>query len=219
MDEKEPKLKDLRKPTHKQKLFIREYLKDLNATQAALRAGYSKKTACFIGPQLLKKTHIALRIKKIMDKRSEKVEFDADLVLRSLRDIITFNPQELYQRDGQMKHLLDMPEHVAKHLSAYKVLDIKTTKNKDGSQETAITKEIKWYDKLKAIELGMKHLGLLTEKIDIYNGGDSNLSHDERAKLARARMIEELEGKAVGNEKDANESDIGDDKGHDTDAE
>ncbi len=76
------------KLTEKQKRFCKEYLIDLNATQAAIRAGYSKKTAYSIGQKLLKKAEIQKYIQKLMAKRSARTEIDADYVLKGIRDIV-----------------------------------------------------------------------------------------------------------------------------------
>lgn len=85
--------------TPKQELFIKEYLKDLNATQAAIRAGYSKKTAQEIGAENLSKPIIAEAIQKAMDKRAEKVELSADYVLKTIRDTV--------ERCNQTRPVLD----------------------------------------------------------------------------------------------------------------
>jgi len=66
----------------KQKLFVSEYLKDLNATRAAIRAGYSKKTARSQGQRLLTKADVAAAIEKSFEKRLERTDIDADYVLR-----------------------------------------------------------------------------------------------------------------------------------------
>lgn len=70
--------------TPKQESFVREYLIDLNATQAAIRAGYSAKNADKIGPELLGKTRIAESIQEQMDKRSKRTEITADYVLETI---------------------------------------------------------------------------------------------------------------------------------------
>ena len=72
------------KLTKKQEMFCKEYLKDLNATQAAIRAGYSEKTAKDIASQNLAKLNISKRIQELMDKRSNKVEITANNVLESI---------------------------------------------------------------------------------------------------------------------------------------
>ena len=73
-----------RQLTLKQKRFIEEFLVDLNATQAAIRAGYSKKTAYAIGDQILKKPHIAAIIKKATDKLSKDTKVTQEMVINGL---------------------------------------------------------------------------------------------------------------------------------------
>ncbi len=73
--------------TNKQKLFTQEYLIDLNATQAAIRSGYSAKTAEWIGPKLLTKSHVAMEIKKAVAERSEKLNLSAQDVIQSILEI------------------------------------------------------------------------------------------------------------------------------------
>ena len=75
------------KLTAKQELFCKEYLVDLNATQAAIRAGYSAKTAQPISSELLSKPIISARIQGGMDKRAEKTEITAEEVLTSIHRI------------------------------------------------------------------------------------------------------------------------------------
>lgn len=70
--------------TDKQARFCEEYPKDLNATQAAFRAGYSERTAAEQGYQLLQKTSVQAEMRRLMKERSERVELDADLVVQRL---------------------------------------------------------------------------------------------------------------------------------------
>ncbi len=83
------------KLTPKQALFVKEYLIDLNATQAAIRAGYSNKTARQIGEQNLSKLVIQNAIQEALAKRSERTEITADMVLQRLWSIATADPNEL----------------------------------------------------------------------------------------------------------------------------
>lgn len=73
--------------TDKQEMFCREYLIDLNATQAAIRAGYSAKTANRTASENLSKPDIQNRIAELKAKRNEDVGIDADYVLRRLVEI------------------------------------------------------------------------------------------------------------------------------------
>jgi phage terminase small subunit len=74
--------------TAKQAAFVREYLLDLNATQAAIRAGYSPRTAYSIGQENLKKPEIARAIETAMEERSKRTEITQDYVLDTIRDTI-----------------------------------------------------------------------------------------------------------------------------------
>src|SRR5580704_8983554 len=79
------------KLTPKQARFVQEYLIDLNAAQAAIRAGYSAKTARVIGHENLTKPDIAAAIKKAMAERAERTELTADWVVDELRKIAGAN--------------------------------------------------------------------------------------------------------------------------------
>lgn len=73
---------------HRQSLFVLEYLKDLNGTQAAIRAGYSQKTAYAIAEENLRKPEIAAAVKDAMDQRAKRVEISADYVLSTIQETI-----------------------------------------------------------------------------------------------------------------------------------
>ncbi len=76
------------KLTHKQALFVLEYLVDLNATQAAIRAGYSEQTAYAMGAENLRKPQIDQMIKKQMDKRAAKIKLSAEYVLEKIIEVV-----------------------------------------------------------------------------------------------------------------------------------
>lgn len=85
------------KLTPKQDMFVKEYLVDLNATQAAVRAGYSAKTAEAIGLENLGKPRIKAAIDRAIKKRSDRTEIKADDVLQYWHDIATADPNEIIQ--------------------------------------------------------------------------------------------------------------------------
>lgn len=74
--------------TPKQEMFCNEYLVDLNATQAAIRAGYSKKTAKDIGCENLAKPNLQERIGELMSERSKRVQLDGDYVLMGIKSVV-----------------------------------------------------------------------------------------------------------------------------------
>ncbi|WP_337375641.1 terminase small subunit [Desulfovibrio piger] len=102
------------KLTDKQTAFVREYLVDLNTTQAAIRAGYSERTASRIGPQLLGKTCVREAIEKAQAKRARRVEVKAEDVLRGVIEVTT------QARDsGDLKTALKGYELQGKHLGMW----------------------------------------------------------------------------------------------------
>ena len=104
------------KLTAKQQRFCDEYLIDLNATQAAIRAGYSPKTAEQLAYQLLQKTSVQNHISELQKKREERTEITQDSVLHELA-LIAFAKASDYARvvekdamvevDGNMVPVLD----------------------------------------------------------------------------------------------------------------
>lgn len=109
------------KLTAKQELFCKEYLVDLNATQAAIRAGYSEKTASEMGYENLSKPQLAEYIAELKAKRSEKVEIDAAWVLRQA--------VKVHERCMQAEAVIDKEggstgEYKFEHSGANKALEI-----------------------------------------------------------------------------------------------
>ncbi|HMW19341.1 MAG TPA: terminase small subunit [Accumulibacter sp.] len=110
--------------TDKQAKFVDEYLVDLNATQACIRAGYSAKTADRIGPELLGKTCVAEAVKAAMEKRSKRVQRTADDVMRDLAAIRADAMQIVHDKDGNAV-MLDKPSAIktleleGKHLAMW----------------------------------------------------------------------------------------------------
>ena len=84
-----------KKLTAKQQMFVKEFLVDLNATAACIRAGYSKRTADRIGPELLGKAWVADAIQKGMDRRSAKVDVTAEMVITELAYMAFYDPVDI----------------------------------------------------------------------------------------------------------------------------
>jgi len=142
----------------KQEMFCREYLIDLNATQAAIRAGYSEKTANRTGSENLSKPDIAQRIIDLKSSRNERVEIDADYVLRRLVEIDEMDVLDILKNDGGLKMVHEWPKVWRTTLSG---LDILTTvTNFDEKTMENILKKIKWPDKVKNLELLGKHVAV-----------------------------------------------------------
>lgn len=148
--------------TPKQDAFVREYLIDLNATQAAIRAGYSEKTAEKIGSENLKKPEIAAALAEHMKKRQEAVGLTAERVLLELARIATFDPRKLFDKDGLPIHINLLDDDTAAAICGIEVVTVGNAEHGLGQ----ITK-YKISDKNTAISNAMKHLGLLKEKLEV----------------------------------------------------
>lgn len=142
--------------TKKQKRFVEEYLIDLNATQAAIRAGYSPDTAYSIGQENLKKPEIANAIAKAMAERSKRTGVNADRVVLELAKI----------GFAKITDIID-PEtaKIRKDASEDDLACVQSVKIKPN--EWGAEMEVKLCDKKAALELLGRHLGMWNDKLDI----------------------------------------------------
>lgn len=148
------------KLTDKQEFFCREYLVDLNATQAAIRAGYSEKTAQAISTENLSKPLIQQRIQALKNERSESIKTDSEYVLRRLREIDELDIIDIMLDDMTgFRPLSEWPKSWRISLSG---IDIQTIVVADGSEEPMekLVRKIKWPDKTKNLELIGRHVGV-----------------------------------------------------------
>lgn len=183
--------------TDKQEMFCREYPIDLNATQAAIRAGYSDNTAHRIGSENLTKPDIAQRIIELKSHRNERVEVNADYVLRRSVEIDEMDVLDILNDDGRLKVVHEWLKVWHTTLSG---LDILTTfTNFDETTMENIIKKIQWPDKVKNLELLSNHIAVQAFKEQAshehcgLNGGPIitervTMTADEAAKAYRKMM-------------------------------
>lgn len=146
--------------TAKQKIFAQEYLIDLNATQAAIRAGYSPKNADQIGSQLLGKTSVAAEIRKRMAERSKRTGVTADRVVRELAKIGFVNAADVIDdKDATLKRTATRDDTAC--VQSVKVKTMYTDKGR------MVEREVKLADKTKALELLGRHLGMWNDKVQV----------------------------------------------------
>lgn len=143
--------------TKKQKRFVEEYLIDLNATQAAIRAGYSPDTAKEIGCENLTKPNIRAQIDKAMAERSKRTGVSADRVVMELAKIAFVNASDVINADDATLKDDAAPEDTA----AIQSVKVKTF------GEDGIEWEIKMADKIKALELLGKHMGMFQNNLNL----------------------------------------------------
>lgn len=145
----------------KQQRFVDEYLIDLNATQAAIRAGYSVKTANEQGARLLANVSISNAIAKEMAERSKRTGVNQDRVVIELAKVAFGNISDCIDlNDMKIKESVSNED-----LAAMCSFRIRTFPTKFG--DIGVEREVKMYDKLKALELLGKHLGMWNDKLDV----------------------------------------------------
>lgn len=138
--------------TEKQNRFVQEYLKDLNATQAAIRAGYSERTASAVGYENLRKPQIEKALAEAMQQRCERTKIDADYVLKRLVEIDQMDIADILAEDGSLLPVTIWPKVWRTTLSGMEVQTL-------GSRaDLNILKKVKWPDKVKNLELLGKHV-------------------------------------------------------------
>lgn len=146
------------KLTPKQKRFVEEYLIDLNATQAAIRAGYSPNSAACIGRENLDKTDIKNEVEKALAERSKRTGINADRIVTELAKIAFVNPVDVINmKDASLLDNYNLDDTAA-------ISSVKVKSNDDGQ---VIEREIKTYDKIKALELLGKHIGMFSDKFKV----------------------------------------------------
>ena len=107
--------------TPKKILFAAEYIIDLNATQAAIRAGYSEKTAYSQGQRLLKDVEVQALIQTYMKERGERTEVNADMVVKELSKIAFSDVRNIYTDEGRMLEPFELSDDAAATISSFKV--------------------------------------------------------------------------------------------------
>ena len=180
--------------TPKQQRFVEEYLLDLNATQAAIRAGYSKRTASSIGEENLRKPEISEAIQEAKARRSERTQITQDRVLQELARIAFFDLRKLYRADGSLKAMHELDDEAAAVLAGVDVVEMAGGAEFGGEEGAKhipmFTKKAKIPDKVAALGLAMRHLGMLKDKVEHSgpNGGPIATAAIDPSKLSPEQL-------------------------------
>ena len=155
------------KLTAKQQRFCDEYLIDLNATQAAIRAGYSPKTAEQAASRLLTIVKVSDEIKREMAERSKRTGINQDRVVQELAKLAFVNIADVVDLDNATVRRSATDEDLA---------CIQSVKMKPS--EFGTEREIKLYDKKASLELLGRHLGMFKDKLEVEADMDLNITVD-----------------------------------------
>jgi len=149
--------------TPKQQRFVEEYLIDLNATQAAIRAGYSKKTAQATGWENLSKPYIAAAVALAQANRSKRTEITQDRVLAELAKIGFSDIRKVLTPSGGIMDPHEWDDETAGAIASFEAVTVyRGEEDDDGNKVPEHISKFKTWDKLSALEKLGKHLGMFT---------------------------------------------------------
>lgn len=144
--------------------FVREYLVDLNQKQAAIRAGYSQKTAETHASRLMRLPTVRAAIEAAMAKRSARLEITQDRALKEAARLAFSDIRQIFDAHGGLLPVKDWPDDLAACISSVEVL--KRNVNSDDGKTDDVLK-VRLWDKPKNLEMLFKHLGLLIERVEV----------------------------------------------------
>lgn len=175
--------------TAKQIRFVEEYILDLNATQAAIRAGYSRKGADTTGPRLLGDPRIVAAIDARKAARSERTEINADWVLKRLVEEAEADLADLYDEHNKLKPISAWPPIWRQGL----VAGVETEQLFEGSGEdrvqVGVVKKVRLSDRIKRIELIGKHIAVKAFEDQVNVKGLDNLAERLERAIRRQEMV------------------------------
>lgn len=149
--------------TPKQERFVAEYLIDLNATQAYIRAGYSESGAAQAAEKLLRNAEITAAVEAGRAKLMAKTNITAERVLQEMGRLAFSDVRNLFNADGSLKPLHTLTPEDSACIAGLEVI-IKNAEAGDGHMDKV--HKIKVWDKSKNLENLAKHLGLFVEKVE-----------------------------------------------------
>lgn len=144
------------KLTNQQQRFVEEYLIDLNASDAAIRAGY-KHRQC--GRRLMTVEKVLEAVQAAKAERSQRTQVNADYVLKRLVEIDQMDCLDILNDDGSVKPVRDWPQIWRQFVSGFDVAELFTGGGED-RELAGMLKKIKWPDKIKNLELIGKHVNV-----------------------------------------------------------
>ena len=152
--------------THKQSVFINEYMVDLNATRAAIRAGYSEDAAASIGSENLTKPEIQIELTKRQIARQKRTRITQDRVVKELARLAFSDIRKLFKADGSMKLPHELSAKDAACLSSIESFE-KFEGVGDAREHVGTVRKVRMWDKLAALDKLGRHLGMWSERMSL----------------------------------------------------
>ena len=154
--------------------FIDAYLSNgHNATQAAITAGFSPKTACAQGQRLLRKVEVSGEIARAAEQAAQALGLERERALEEIAHISFFDPRKLFNSDGTFKNPDEWDAETAAAVASFETVEKSSGRSAGDEPNIRVTK-VKLWDKNAALEKAMKHLGLY-EKDNAQRGPELSL--------------------------------------------
>lgn len=188
--------------TERQRVFCEEYLVDLNGQAAAVRAGYSKKTARQMASQNLEHPAVIEYLNKLKTERSQRTQVTADRVITELARLGFSDVRKAFDESGALLPMAQWPEDLAASVASIET-DVLFEGYGENRVQVGVTRKLKLWDKPRSLELLGKHLKLWVERVEASgpNGGPiqtredgldlSTLTDEELEQLERLRQAAE----------------------------
>ncbi|SEH89382.1 terminase small subunit [Paraburkholderia hospita] len=152
--------------TAKQQMFVQEYIIDFNGSRSVIAAGYSDKAANVMAAKLLAQPKIQAALANAMRQRAARLQITQDRVLLEVARLAMFDIRKMLHPDGSMKAIDELDDDTAASLIG---LDVFEEFAGAGEERVQIgwTKKFKLADKKGALELLMRHMGMLNDKLKL----------------------------------------------------
>lgn len=147
--------------------FVRQYLVDLCAAKAAVRAGYSKRRAGPTGTRLMQDHGIQKAIAEAMAERSKRTQITQDMVLAEYAKLAFLDPRRFFDESGNLIDVHKLPADVAAALGAMDVTVEKVGEDEEGKPRFAMIRKIKFADKKGALDSVARCLGMFKDKVEV----------------------------------------------------
>lgn len=173
----------------KQERFVAEYLIDLNATQAAIRAGYSHKTAGSQAFDLLKKPEIQAAIDAARKRTADKLEITRERILAEYAKLAFVDPRRFYNEDGSLKAVTDLDDDTAAALSGIEIDEINAA---PGSPPLGYSKKVKWHDKRAALDSIARLMGWNQDKLKLQGDAEQPIQVSTKVVIVPQKQTAEV---------------------------
>lgn len=148
----------------RERIFVREYLKDENGTRSATAAGYSAATAAQAASRLLKSVKIQAEIAKVVGKMCDNLEISAERILKEVARMAYLDPRKLFDADGRAKPITELDDDTAMAISGFETAHKVVGDENDGC---VVFTKLRFADKKAACELLGRYKKLWTDKTEI----------------------------------------------------